>query len=109
VKFLVDANLPPALARWLTAEGHEALHVSDVGLEAMPDRSIWNHADQIGACIVTKDEDFALLQALERTGPAVVWIRIGNAVRRVLLQRLPSIWPKVVSAIQRGDKIIEVK
>jgi hypothetical protein len=66
-------------------------------------------AVEMGACIVTKDEDSALLQALDRAGPAVVWIRIGNAVRRVLLGRLPKLWPAVVSAIDRGEKIVEVR
>ena len=46
---------------------------------------------------MTKDEDFALLQALDRTGPPVVWIRIGNAVRNVLMRRLPVLWPEVMS------------
>ncbi len=109
MKFLIDANLPPALAQWLASEGHEAHHVSDLGLEAMPDREIWTRARELDACIVTKDEDFVLLQALDRAGPAIVWIRIGNAVRRVLLQRLPVLWPAVMSAIGRGDKIIEVR
>jgi predicted nuclease of predicted toxin-antitoxin system len=57
---------------------------------------------------VTKDEDFVLLQALDRAGPAVVWIRIGNAVRNVLMRRLPALWPEVMSAIERGEKIVEV-
>jgi predicted nuclease of predicted toxin-antitoxin system len=108
VKFIVDANLPPALARWLASEGHEAQHVSDFGMEQAPDRAIWARAHETGACIVTKDEDFILLQALDRAGPAIVWIRIGNAVRSVLLQRLPALWPAVISAIERGEKVIEV-
>jgi predicted nuclease of predicted toxin-antitoxin system len=109
VKFIVDANLPPGLARWLVSQGHESYHVNDLGMTSTADRTIWRHACEISACIVTKDEDFALLQALDPTGPAVVWIRIGNAVRSVLLRRLPGIWPSVVSAIERGDKVIEVK
>jgi predicted nuclease of predicted toxin-antitoxin system len=60
------------------------------------------------ACVVTKDEDFTLLQALDRAGPAIVWIRIGNAVRSILLQRLPLLWPAVISAIERGEKVIEI-
>jgi predicted nuclease of predicted toxin-antitoxin system len=109
VKFLVDANLPPALARWLASEGHEAHHVVDFGMEATSDRAIWARARELDACIVTKDEDFILLQALDRAGPAVVWIRIGNAVRSVLLQRVPTLWPAVVSAIERGEKVVEVR
>ena len=108
MKFLVDANLPPALAQWLASEGHDAQHVADLGMAAMPDREIWKRAGDLGACIVTKDEDFVLLQALDRAGPAVVWIRIGNAVRNVLMRRLPALWPEVMSAIERGEKIVEV-
>ena len=108
MKFLVDANLPPALAQWLASEGHEAQHVADLGMQAAADREIWQHARDLGACIVTKDEDFVLLQALDRAGPAVVWIRIGNAVRNVLMRRLPVLWPEVMSAIERGEKVVEV-
>lgn len=32
MRFLVDAQLPPALARWLAAQGHEAEHVGDIGM-----------------------------------------------------------------------------
>jgi predicted nuclease of predicted toxin-antitoxin system len=109
VKFLIDANLPPVLAEWLASEGHDAHHVRELGLEQMPDREIWAHARDLDACIVPKDEDFVLLQALDRAGPTIVWIRIGNAVRTVLMRRLPNIWPAVVSAIERGDKIVEVR
>ena len=31
MKFIVDAQLPPALARWLCEQGHQAEHVQDVG------------------------------------------------------------------------------
>ena len=109
MRFLVDANLPPALARWLESQGHDADHVHDLGMTASTDRAIWKHARDIGARIVTKDEDFVLLQALNPVGPAIAWIRIGNAVRSALLQRLATIWPSVVSAIDRGEKIVEAR
>ncbi len=80
-----------------------------MGMEALSDREIWQRARELGSCVVTKDEDFVLLQALDRAGPTIVWIRIGNAVRRVLLRRLPVLWPDVMSAIERGDKIVEVR
>lgn len=44
MRFLVDAQLPPALARWLVAEGHAAEHVADKGLGAASDAEIWEHA-----------------------------------------------------------------
>ena len=30
MKFLVDAHLPRRLARWLQAEGHDAIHARDL-------------------------------------------------------------------------------
>jgi predicted nuclease of predicted toxin-antitoxin system len=53
-------------------EGHGAYDVGDLGLEGMSDRAIWTYAAETHASIVTKDEDFILLQALDRTGPSLV-------------------------------------
>jgi predicted nuclease of predicted toxin-antitoxin system len=69
VKFLIDANLPPAYAQWLISQGHDAFHVSELNLETAPDRDIWRRARDLNACIVTKDEDFVLLHAIDQAGP----------------------------------------
>jgi predicted nuclease of predicted toxin-antitoxin system len=76
MKFLVDAQLPPALARWLSAKGHTAEHVGDNGMQASPDTAIWDYALREGAAIVTKDEDFAQRKDMTEIGPVVVWIRL---------------------------------
>ncbi|WP_179045221.1 DUF5615 family PIN-like protein [Sphingobium lactosutens] len=34
MKFLVDAQLPPALCRWLRDRGHDADYVSGIGMIA---------------------------------------------------------------------------
>lgn len=44
MRFLVDAQLPPALAHWLSARGHEAVHVGELGMQAATDRVIWDRA-----------------------------------------------------------------
>ncbi len=59
MKFLVDAQLPPALKDWFRIHGYEARHVQDVGLLDAKDGAIWEHALAGNAAIVTKDEDFA--------------------------------------------------
>jgi predicted nuclease of predicted toxin-antitoxin system len=78
MRFLVDAQSPPALARWLAAKGHEAEHVADRGMQAASDATIWDCAIASSAAIVTKDEDFAQRKALIDSGPVVVWIRLPN-------------------------------
>lgn len=41
MRFLVDAQLPPALARYLTAAGHQAEHVYDIDMGEASDLAIW--------------------------------------------------------------------
>lgn len=64
MRFLIDAQLPPAMARLLNNRAHVAEHVNDVGLGESPDRDLWRYALEHGAVIVTKDEDFANMAAL---------------------------------------------
>jgi predicted nuclease of predicted toxin-antitoxin system len=84
VRFLVDTQLPAAVARWLREKRHEAEHVLDVNLAQSKDTPIWRYAIEHGAVIVTKDEDFAERVRRGRPGPAVVWLRIGNSSSRSL-------------------------
>ncbi|MBU2807009.1 DUF5615 family PIN-like protein [Acidithiobacillus ferrooxidans F221] len=37
MQFLVDAQLPPALARWISAQGYSACHVADIGMASARD------------------------------------------------------------------------
>ncbi|HWD20125.1 MAG TPA: DUF5615 family PIN-like protein [Verrucomicrobiae bacterium] len=59
MRFLVDTQLPAALARWLRDRGHQAEHVLDIGLAQSKDNPVWQYALQHEAAIITKDEDFA--------------------------------------------------
>lgn len=108
MRFLVDAQLPPALARWLIANGHQAAHVSDAGMQAAADAAVWDYASREGAVIVTKDEDFAQRKVLTQSGPAVVWIRLPNTRRRALLAWFAGVLPDILSALERGETLIEI-
>lgn len=57
MRFLVDAQLPPALARPLIEHGHVAEHVGEIGPGDAPDRDLWRCALEHDLVIVTKDED----------------------------------------------------
>jgi predicted nuclease of predicted toxin-antitoxin system len=109
MRFIVDAQLPPALARLLTSHNHVVEHVSDIGMENANDKSIWTYALQNQAIIITKDEDFSLRQQQSRARPGIVWIRIGNTSRRALLQWFEPLIPAIVQLIEQGDRLIEIR
>lgn len=107
---LVDAQLPPALARFLMSKGYQAEHVLDIGMREAEDTPIWNYALLHGAAIITKDEDFAhRLSQGEKAAPAIVWVRIGNTSRRELLSWIGALMPQIEVCIARGDQLIEVR
>ena len=76
--FLVDAQLPPALAQWIFARGHEATHVSDIALLKATDPDIWEHARQQNAIIISKDEDFVDRWLMEQAPVALIWVPKGQ-------------------------------
>jgi predicted nuclease of predicted toxin-antitoxin system len=108
MRFLVDAQLPPALARQLTISGHQSTHVADAGLLSARDSDIWSHASAIGATLITKDEDFVTMRAFNAEGPSVVWVRLGNTTKRALLTHIASVFPTIIAGLERGETIIVV-
>ena len=109
MKFLIDAQLPPGLARWLSEKGHTATDVHDIFLAAAEDPEIWDQALSDGSIIVTKDEDFAARSSRTGHGPIIVWLRIGNATNRNLFQWLEPRWESVMQLLEDRNRLIEVR
>ena len=109
MRLLVDAQLPPALARWLGERGFAATPVRELGLRDSDDGSIWNFAKSGDWTVVTKDEDFVARCIGDSSAPAVIWLRIGNCANRVLFARLEPLLPDLKSRLDQGEKLIEVR
>jgi predicted nuclease of predicted toxin-antitoxin system len=109
VRFLVDAQLPPAVAHMLREDGHIAEHVTDIGPSDATDRALWRYALDIEAVIVTKDEDFANMLAMGGDTPAVVWVRVGNTRRTPLLEGFEPLIDQIVSKVRDGERLIELR
>jgi len=108
MKFIIDAQLPPALAQCLVRLNHEAVHVVDLGLLDADDRTILQHAIEQNCVVITKDEDFTSTAFWRKNHPAVVWLRIGNCSNQALLDWFIPILPDVVRRLQEGERLIEV-
>jgi predicted nuclease of predicted toxin-antitoxin system len=109
VNFLVDAQLPPALARWIGSQGHQAAHVFEIGLAGTDDGPIWEHAQKNNAVIVSKDEDFVDRWLLSDKPVPLVWIRKGNCSNRALLAWLEPLWSDALKRLEQGELLIELR
>ena len=109
MNFLVDAQLPPALAHWIVSQGHQATHVFDIGLETSDDPVIWECARRENTAIISKDEDFVDHWLLSAEPVQLVWIRKGNCSNRALLDWLGPLWPDAVKRLEQGERLIELR
>lgn len=109
MRLLVDAQLPPSLARWFGQHGFSATPVRQFGLRDSDDGSIWSFATSGDWTVVTKDEDFVARCIGNPTAPAVIWLRIGNCTNRVLVAWLEPLLPDIKNRLNSGEKLIEVR
>ncbi len=101
MKFLVDAQLPRRLARWLVAQGVDALHTLDLpDGNASTDDQVTDWAEREGRIVVTKDSDFVGSHIL-RNRPARLWlISTGNISNAALESLIERHWPSIQQAFQ---------
>jgi predicted nuclease of predicted toxin-antitoxin system len=108
VKFLVDAQLPPALAAWFRNIGCDAVDVEDAGLRDADDEAISAYAAAKGYVLVTKDRDF-VSAVHTTTEPRILWIRTGNVANRILYQRLDAGWLRILAHLESGVRLAELR
>jgi predicted nuclease of predicted toxin-antitoxin system len=112
VRLLIDANLSPRVASILLAEGHDAIHVRDIGLLRASDETILTHAAASGQVIISADTDFGELLAVSGASkPSVVLLRSADHLTAdqqsmMLVANLPAVADELeagaVVSIARG-------
>ena len=109
MKFVVDAQLPQALAQWLRDRGYDTVQVLDRGQGQTDDRDLWREAVAEGRIMVSKDEDFFLLASRPSDQLSLLWLRVGNCRTQHLLAAFGNSWPAIESAFQSGQRIVEAR
>jgi len=109
MRFLIDNQLPAALAGAFQAGGFETVHVLDAGLDDAPDSEIIRYATLHGFVIVTKDEDFSVFAALGKCDAPVVWVRLGNCRKSTLMRAFSTSMNLIMERIDAGEMLVELR
>jgi predicted nuclease of predicted toxin-antitoxin system len=104
MRFLVDAQLPPALARWMTAQGHTAEHVATALTPTESDTAIVRYAIDTDAAIVTKDSDFLTLAP----PPPLLIVATGNIPNYALLALFGDRFDAALADLTEGQTVVEI-
>ena len=94
---LIDAQPPPALARWFVSKGHDAAHVFGIEFHRSSDEEIWKFALDNDLILVTKDEDFSSRVWIDQASVGLIWVTIGNCPNRTLI----GVFEEKMAAIER--------
>ncbi len=106
----IDAQLPPALARWLNAERSvHAVHVYELGMHQDTDWAIFSAARKASALVVTKDDDFVKLLGQHGPPPKVLWVRTGNVSNTELRRMMLNGWDRAARMFAQGEDLVEIR
>ena len=109
MKFLIDNQLPGALASWFVTKGADAVHVVEMGLDRATDRQVWDQAIAESRIVVSKDEDFFHLANRPSDRGRLLWIRIGNCRSTALFAPFDARWSAIEEAFGSGQRIVELR
>jgi predicted nuclease of predicted toxin-antitoxin system len=103
VKFLADMGISPKTVAFLHTLGHDTIHLSDQGLERLPDPDIVEKAGQEGRIVLVHDLGFGeLVAASGATLPSVITFRLRNMHPERVNDALQSILSQHGAALEQG-------
>ena len=104
MKFLIDAQLPLRLARWMREQGHDVVHTRDLpDGNRTEDRDINRISMRERRTVVTKDGDFVDTLLLQQTPHRLLLISTGNITNGELLKLIEDNHDLIVSELQQAS------
>lgn len=108
MRFLLDQNLSPMLADLLTQQGHDAVHVRELGMSRSSDADIMATAVAEDRIVISSDTDFGeLLAKTNAAAPSLLLFR-RQGQRRVadLAILLEANLPTVIEDLDSGAIVV---
>lgn len=110
MKIWIDAQLSPAIAKWICQSYPyiEAIAVRDLGLRDAEDAAIFSAAQATNAIIMTKDSDFVELSSRFGSPPKIIWLTCGNTSNASLQKILTTALLRAIDLLEQGADLVEI-
>lgn len=107
MRFLADMGVSWRVVAWLKAEGHDAVHLRELGLQRLPNGDIFALAVQEERIVLTFDLDFGEILAHSRGSPSgVLLFRLHNPCTPFVVQRLEAVLRTSGSVLAQGAIVV---
>ncbi|HMO40492.1 MAG TPA: DUF5615 family PIN-like protein [Saprospiraceae bacterium] len=102
MKFIVDAQLPYRLAKFIRDRGLDAIHTDDLPeKDRTADSEIRRIAREQNRIVITKDNDFLESHILKNEPAHLFLITTGNITNKALLMRFEKNWTEIEEKLAR--------
>ena len=103
MKYIVDAQLPKRLSRWLNANSYDSIHTLD-----LPDKNDTEDIEIQDSVVVSKDKDFPDYRFIKGLPQRLLWVTTGNIVNKELISLFERGFSKIDSEFKDGRLFIEL-
>ena len=108
MKFIVDAQLPKSLARFLTENGLDAIHTLDLPLKNVTaDNYINKLSIKEQRVVISKDSDFYNSFMAKQEPHKLLYLTVGNMRNSQLLALFSANLTTIIRELNNGD-IVEM-
>jgi len=106
-RFIVDEDLPIALAEMLKRKGHWAEHVCHAGLRGADDLTVFKHAQLQKAILITADKGFSDIRRFPiGSHYGIIVLRLKRRKRIEILQRFCQVLSQLKGRSLQGRLIV---
>jgi predicted nuclease of predicted toxin-antitoxin system len=103
MRFLADMGVSTFAVKWLRRDGHDAVHLRELGLQRLPDDDVLVKARQEDRVVLTMDLDFGYLLAISAEPlPSIVLFRLTDERAEFVYRRLTSVLAECSEALAVG-------
>jgi predicted nuclease of predicted toxin-antitoxin system len=108
MKFIVDAQLPKSLARFLKEQGFDTLHTLDLPLKnATGDNYINQLSIQEQRIVISKDSDFFDTFMAKQEPYKLLYLTVGNMRNNQLISLFANNLAMIIKELQNGS-VVEI-
>lgn len=107
MRFLADMGVSLSVVHYLRTEGHDAVHLRELGLERALDSNVYALAATVQRVILTFDLDFGEIAATAGSAlPSVVIFRLNDTRVHRLIERLAIALKNSSAALSAGAIVV---
>jgi predicted nuclease of predicted toxin-antitoxin system len=103
LRVLADMGVSGRVVEWLRAQGHDAVHLRDEGLQRLPDEEVFAKAVREGRVVLTFDLDFGEIAAFSgEHSVSVLVFRLRDTRTAHVIERLRAVLASAREALDAG-------